>query len=65
MIVYQSTGSDENILLGQSWQLFFFFLFQMEWIKKKTIKWNGKYWIISPLMKVKEEGEKVGLKLNI
>lgn len=26
MIVYQSTGSDENILLGQSWQLFFFFI---------------------------------------
>ena len=65
MIVYQSIGSDENILLGQS-QQFRFFFFSNEMDKKENrVKWNGKYQITSPLMKLKEESEKVSLKLNI
>ena len=33
--------------------------------KENRVKWNGKYQITSPLMKLKEESEKVSLKLNI
>ena len=64
MIVYQSIGSDENILLRQSQQFVFFFSNGMD-KKENRVKWNGKYQITSPLMKVKEESEKVSLKLNI
>ena len=65
MIVYQSIGSDENILLRQSQQFVFFFFSNGMDKKENRVKWNGKYQITSPLMKVKEESEKVSLKLNI